>query len=188
MESGRGWLSISASNIFKLPTVLSVYAAHMFLHRFRLWCPTSAANMISTVAMTKDILSCWAGITMEPAGHRDIKKVTSTKKHQVSRLGKNTRWPGTIHGELQSILQHVNYYTFDLNPCSHDHHPDVCWHFTFAWAVGKSRFSQINSGVNQIPMWLLKDIVKRDPQVCCWILCVLHRNLFLVVTPHVCYY
>lgn len=80
MESGRGWLSTSASNIFKLPTVLSVYAAHMFLHRFRLWCPTSAANMISTVAMTKDILSCWAGITMEPAGHREIKKWWSQQR------------------------------------------------------------------------------------------------------------
>jgi hypothetical protein len=49
--------------------------------------------MISTVAMTKDILSCWAGITMEPAGHRDIKKgdlnkeapsITAWKKHPVT--------------------------------------------------------------------------------------------------------
>ena len=95
MESGRGWLSTSASNIFKLPTVLSVYAAHMFLHRFRLWCPTSAANMISTVAMTKDILSCWAGITMEPAGHRDIKNGELNKE-----AGSITAWKKTP-GDLE---------------------------------------------------------------------------------------
>lgn len=105
--------------------------------------------------------------------------VISTKKQQVSRLGKNTRWPGTVHGELQSILQHVNDYMFDLNPCSHDHHPDVCWHSTFAWAVGKSRFSQINSGVNQIPMWLLKDIViERSPSLLLNSMCPSPKSIF----------